>query len=271
MPDQLMARLRSANPAPPHIPTEQLSDDQLRERILAIDPAWETVPSTSSARTSRRRVQGRLASGIALAAALAVVLVISLTGRAPNIAHAFPILNGPSTITPSELSRSVLYYGVGPGNDGIDLNHGHAVSTQWGTGYVLTNQQESAICVVAPGLTADGWGAACATRSRATTTGIFYGYAYDAALHSARVIGLFPKDAIITTTAHGGLPHRLPLHHGVLAVNISRPERLTITVDHRTFISQIAPEDAHPVYGSSSGPSTVTSTTATGMTSTTSP
>jgi hypothetical protein len=76
------------------------------------------------------------------------VLIISLSGRAPNVAQAFPTLNGSSTITPSELNSSFALYGVGPTGDGLDITHGHALNTRWGPGYVLTNPRETAICVV---------------------------------------------------------------------------------------------------------------------------
>jgi len=265
-----MSRLRSANPEP----STHVSDDQLQQRILVSVPTWATwdsIPPTRSTLASRRRVQRWMASGAVSAAALAAVLIISLSGRAPDVAQAFPILNGSSTITPSELSRSLLIYGVAPNNDGIDIEHGHAVSTRWGTGYVLTNPSRTAICVVAPGLEPDGWGAACATRSRATTTGTFYEYAYDSTLHSARVIGLFPRGAIVTTTIPGGAPRREKLDNGVLAINISRPEQLTITIAHHTTIDHVAPKDAHPVYGTASRSSSATSTTAAGTSTSTTP
>lgn len=267
MSDPLMSRLRSANPEP----LTQVSNDQLQQRILESVPAWATwdsIPPPNSPRASRRRVQRWVASGVVAAVALAAVLVISLSGRAPDVAQAFPILNGSSTITPSELSRSLLIYGVAPNNDGIDIEHGHAVSTRWGTGYVLTNPSRTAICVVAPGLEPDGWGAACATRSRATTTGVLYEYAYDSTLHSARLVGLFPRGAIVTTTTPGGTRHREKLDNGVLSINISRPEQLTITIAHHTTIDHVAPKDAHPVYGTARGSSSATSTTVTATPST---
>jgi hypothetical protein len=258
--DPVMSRLRRANPER----SAPVSDDQLKARILATAPEWTSVPRGTAAVTSRRRLRHWVASGAVSAAALAAVLVISLSGRAPDVAQAFPILNGSSTITPSELSRSLLIYGVPPNNDGIDIEHGYAVSTRWGTGYVLTNPRRTAICVVAPGLEPDGWGAACAPRSRATTTGVLYEYAYDSALHSARLIALFPRGTIVTTTTPGGTRHREKLDSGVLSINISRPEQLTITIAHHTTIDHVAPKDAHPVYGTASGSSNATSTTVTG-------
>jgi hypothetical protein len=270
MSDLLMSRLRSANPeALTHV-----SDNPLQQRILESVPPWATwdsIPPPNSPRASRRRVQRWVASGAVAAAALAAVLIISLAGRAPTVAQAFPILNGSTTITPSELRRSLLIYGVAPNNDGIDIKHGHAVSTRWGTGYVLTNPSRTAICVVAPGLGPDGWGAACAPRSRAATTGVLYEYAYDSALHSARLIALFPRGVIVTTTTPGGTRHREKLDNGVLAISISRPEQLTITIAHHTTIDHVAPKDAHPVYGVASESSSATSTTAAGTSTSTNP
>lgn len=217
------------------------------------------------------RAQRWVAGGAVAAAALAAVLVISLSGRAPNVAQAFPILNGSSTITPSELHRSLIYYGVSAGDDGINIGHGHAVSTRWGTGYVLTNPHRTTICVVAPGLDSHGWGAACAPRSQATTAGVFYEYAYDSALHSARLIGLFPRGAVVRTTARGGTQHRERLVNGVLSINVSHLTQIAITIAHHTAIDHVAPRDAHPVYGSASGSPSATSTTVTGTPTITNP
>lgn len=246
---------------------------ELQESILDVALSRHEHKPGRRPRTALRgwRAQRWVASGAVVAAVLVAVLVVSLSERAPNVAHAFPILNSSWTITPSELSRSLLIYGVGPGDDGIDRTHGHAVSTRWGTGYVLSNARRTAICVVAPGLTPDGWGAACAPRNQAAKTGVLYVYAYDAALHSARVIGLFPEGATVTTTTRGGRPHRLTLRHGVLAINLGHAERIAVTIAQHTSADQIAPKNAHPVYGSPGGPSSTTATTATGMTTTTAP
>ena len=268
MPDQLMSRLRSANPEP----RTHVSDDQLQERILGSTPAWASIPPTRSALVSTRRVQRWVGCGAVAAAALAAVLIFSLSGRAPNVAQAFPVLNGSSTITPSELRSSLAFYGTAPNNDGLDIGRGHAVSTRWGTGYVLTNPRETFICVVAPGLDSHGWGASCASRSRATTTGTsLYVYAYDSAMHSARLLALFPKGAVVTTTARGGTGHRVKLDNGVLAANIRRPEQIKIIIAHHTTIAHVAPQDAHPVYGTASGSSSGTSTTVTATPTSTAP
>lgn len=265
--DALMTRLRCANP-------ERLtptSDDELKRRILMTAPEWASIPQagrTVAPRAARR--QRWVASGAVVAAALAAVLVISLSGRAPNIAQAFPVLKGPSTITPSELRSSLTSYGVAPNNDGLDIGHGRAVSTRWGTGYVLTNPRETFICVVAPGLDSHDWGASCASRSQATVTGTsLYVYAYDFAMHSARLLALFPKGALVTTTTRSGTGHRVRLDNGVLATNFRRREQITITIAHHTTIAHVAPRDAHPVYGRASGSSSGTSTTVTAMSTTT--
>ncbi len=267
--DALMTRLRCANPAR----LTPMSDDDLKRRILASTPSWASLPQggrTVAPRAARR--QRWVASGAVVAAALAAVLVISLSGRAPNIAQAFPVLKDPSTITPSELRSSLAIYGTAPNNDGLEIGHGRAVSTRWGTGYVLTNPRESFICLVAPGVDSHDWGASCASRSQATITGTsLYVYAYDSALHSARLIALFPRGAVVTTTARGGTRQRVRLDNGVLAINVSRPEQITITIAHHTTIAHVAPKDAHPAYGTASGSPRATSTTVTGTPTSTTP
>jgi hypothetical protein len=198
------------------------------------------------------------------AVALAAALVIAVSGHTPNVAQAFPILNGRSTITPSELNASLRLYGVGPSNDGLSTKYGHPARTRWGTGYVLTNPRGTAICVVAPGLDSHDWGAACAPRSRATTTGVLYECAYDSALHSARLIGLFPRGAAITETIRAGSPRRVKLDNGVLSINVSRPGQIAITIAQHTTIDRVDPSDAQPAYPTFSGPSSATTTSAPG-------
>lgn len=212
----------------------------------------------------RSRTQRWVVGGAVVALALTVALLISISGHTPNVAQAFPILNGRSTITPSELNAALRLYGVGPSNDGLSTKYGHPVRTRWGTGYVLTNPRRTAICVAAPGLDSQDWGAACAPRGRATTTGVLYEYAYDSALHSARLIGLFPRGAIVTTTTPGGDGHRVKLDNGVLSINISRPEQIAVTIAHHTTIDRVDPSDAHPSYPTLSGSSSATTTSAAG-------
>ncbi len=260
--DALMTRLRCANPAP----LTSMSDDELKRRILASAHDWTSIPQSGRTAPPRATWRQRWAAGGAVAAAaLAAVLVISPSGHAPNIAQAFPVLKAAPTITPSELRSSLTRYGTGPNNDGLDIGHGRAVSTRWGTGYVLTNTRERFICLVAPGLDSHDWGASCASRSHATTSGTsLYLYAYDSALHSARLIALFPRGAVVTTTSRGGTRHRVRLDNGVLAIDVGRPEQITITIAHHTTIDHVAPTDANPVHGrTASGSPSATSTTVT--------
>jgi hypothetical protein len=211
------------------------------------------------------RVQRWVASGAVAAGALAAALVVSLSGHAPNVAQAFPVLKGSATITPSQLQSSLRIYGVGRGNDGLDIEHGRPVRTRWGTGYVLTNPSQTTICFVAPGLNSQDWGASCADRSRATAAGtIGHTWAYDLATHAARFIQLFPTGAVVTIRAGDSGPRNASLDHGVLAINVSRPEQIAITIAHHTTTEQVTPKNATPTYPTGSGSSSSTSTTVTG-------
>jgi hypothetical protein len=258
-------------------PIRPLTDEQAVDLVsastrLELQESILEVALSRHGRETRRRLatplRGRaqrwVVGGAVAAVALTAALVISISGHTPNVAQAFPILNGRSTITPSELTASLHLYGVGPSNDGLSTKYGHPVRTRWGTGYVLTNPRRTAICVVAPGLDSHDWGAACAPRSRATTTGVLYEYAYDSALHSARLIGLFPRGAVVTTTTRGGSPHRVKLDNGILSINVSRPEQIAVTIAHHTTIDRADPSDAHPAYPTFSGSSSATTTSAAG-------
>jgi hypothetical protein len=262
--DQLVARLQRANP---HL-VASVSDEQLKAEILSSAPEWGSAARGLT--TPRRPPRRWIASGAVAAVALAAALVLSLSGGATNVAQAFPILKSPSTITPSELRTSLLVYGVNPNtNDGLDLAHGRAISTRWGTGYVLSNPQKTTLCIVAPGPGSHGWGASCASRSRAIAAGTgLHVYAYDSASHSARAIALFPRGAVVTMTARGASRHRVRLHEGVLAINVSRPEQIAITIAHHTTVEHVAASDASPIYGTPAASGTSTTATAAMNTST---
>lgn len=269
MSDQLISRLRSANPTPP---ADHVSHDQLRERIVADTPAWALVPSTRSSRASTRRVRRWVASGVVAAAVLAVVLTISLSGRAPRVAQAFPALNGPTTLTPVALQQSLRYYGVA-GDGGLNIARGRPVDTPWGTGYILAGPGNRFICVVAPGLSRADWGASCAQTAMATSAGTAWAeYAYDSGTDTARLVALFPQGATATMQTGGTAPRQLSLSNGLLAVDVTSATEIAVTIDGHTATYQFSPQQATPAPTSpsgSSGSTTAAAATATPPTSTT--
>lgn len=265
MSDQLITRLRNANPTPP-VP---VSNDELRERILASTPTWASTPAPKSKRASTRRIQRWVASGAVAAAALAAVLIISLSGRAPSVAQAFPALNGPSTLTPTALQQSLKTYGVSPNNDGINIAKGRAVTTPWGTGFLLTGPDQRFVCVVAPGLSSEDWGASCAPMARATSLGTAWAeYAYDPGTHTARLIALFPQGATATMQSGGGATRQLSFSDGLLAIDITSPTRIAVTIHDHTTTYQFSPQQATPALSSSTGSSSSGSSESTTATAT---
>ena len=160
--DRVMSRLRDANPDR----VADIRNEQLRDLIVSHTPTWRSSDRADERALRRGWVPkisrfGALGAGIAAsgiaAAALAVALTVSLSGSAPNVAQAFPALNGPSVLTPAALALSLRNYGVG-GDGGIDIAKGHVVGTPWGNGDVLTGPGDSFVCVVAPGLEQRGLG-----------------------------------------------------------------------------------------------------------------
>lgn len=265
MSDQLMSRLRSANPTPP----AHVSNDELRERILASAPAWASSAPNKTIRASRRRMHRWVASGAVAAAALVAVLVFSLSGRAPSVAQAFPALNGPFTLTPAALQQSLRYYGVSGGNDGLNIAKGRTVNTPWGTGYVLTGPNNRFVCVVAPGLSSVDWGASCAPMSRATSLGTAWAeYAFDSGTHTARLVALFPQGATATMQAGRGASRQLTFSDGLLAVDITAPTQIAVTINGHTTAYQFSPKQATPAPVSTSGSSGSTTASAAPPTST---
>jgi hypothetical protein len=222
-------------------------------------------------KTSKRRLQLGTLSATVVAAVAAVAFAVSLSGQAPTAAQAFPVLNGPVRITPSELQASLADYGVS-GSGGLDPRHGHPITTPWGTGYVLTpahpmsataRSEGDLICVVAPGRGPYDWGASCQNHQQALSAGtLIREYAYDPASRSARLIGLYPRGTLVTAQFGNGARRKLALNDGILAININGPMELTITINHHTVISHIAVVD-RPDPGVPSGIASSTRTTAT--------
>jgi hypothetical protein len=265
--DPLMSRLRTANPDP----LADLCDDPLRDRILADPPAWRA--SVQAGAPSLRRgwvprtaalggVRPVIAAGGMLAAALAVALAVALTGSTPSVAHAFPALNNASALTPVTLEQALRQYGVGPGDGGLNIAEGHVVETPWGHGYVLTGPGDRFVCLVGPGLSSADWGASCAQTKQARSGGTGREpYAYDPTTHSARVVALLPEGATATAQTGRGAPRQLRLPDGVLAVTITAPTQIAVTIDGHTTTDRVSPQNATPAPGPSSG-SSGSSTTA---------
>lgn len=250
--DPVMARLRDANPDR----VSDLRDEQLRDLIVSRTPPWRLNDRAAKLAVRRAWVSkispvGGVRSGIAalgmVAVALAVALIVSLSGTEPNVAQAFPALKGPSVLTPAALGRSLTVYGVDPHNDGLNIARGHVVGTPWGTGYILTGPDNRFVCVVAPGLSSADWGASCAQTKLATSSGTARReYAYDSATHTARLLALLPQDATATTQTSGGRARQLILSDGLLAVDITSPTQIAVTINGHTMTDQVSPQDAAP-------------------------
>lgn len=265
--DPVMSRLRNANP-------DRLADmrnDQLRDRIVSITPTWRTGDRATEP-TLRRAWMPKISravglrSGIAasgmVAAALAAVLVISFSGRAPSVAQAFPALNGPSVLTPAALQQSLRYYGVS-GDGGINIAKGRTVDTPWGTGYILTGPDNRFVCVVAPGLNSADWGASCAQTAMAISSGTAWAeYAYDSGADTARLVALFPQGATATMQTGGGAPRQLSLSDGLLAVDITSPTQIAVTINGHTATDQFSPQQATPAPTSTTSGSSGSTTAA---------
>jgi hypothetical protein len=270
-----MSRLRDANPDR----VADLRDEQLRDLIVSRTPPWRLNDRAGKLAVQRAWVPKispvGVRSGIAalgmVAVALAVALTVSLSGTAPNVAQAFPALNDPSVLTPAALGQSLKVYGVDPHNDGLNIARGHVVGTPWGTGYILTDPDNRFVCVVAPGLSSADWGASCAQTKLATSSGTArMEYAYDSATHTARLLALLPQGATATMQTSGGTPRQLGLSDGLLAVDITAPTQISVTINGHNTTDHFSPQGATPAPASAtSGPSGTESTTTVEATPTT--
>ena len=132
-----------------------------------------------------------------------------------------------------------------------------------GNGYILTAPDNRFICVIAPGLNSTDWGASCAQTKLATSSGTLRKeYAYDPTTHTARYLALLPKGATATLQTSGGTARQLGLPDGLLAVDISSPTRIAVTINGHTTTDQVSPQDATPASSAPSGSATSTTATA---------
>ncbi len=273
MDDTIMNRLRAANPVVAAVAT----DEALQAQIIAMPPDPRLVESNPrlQARSSasvrgthgqlprwrppqglglRRRgalnwtIVGATAAAVASAVALAV-----FAGSSPTAAQAFPVLGEHAALTPASLQQALKIYGIGPDNAGLDIRQGRPVTTPWGTGYVLTNKDNSVICVLAPGTTKQPWGASCARTDVAQRHGTAFEYAYDKLAGSARFIALLPAGATATAQLDDGQPRALAIHAGVLAFDVNHPTALTTRIDGHANVVHLIPANASPAAASTIG------------------
>lgn len=265
---QVDAVLAAANP----VTDSAAATLQLRGAELELIEQIITTPVGSHPRAKARRrsrfLDLRIArwsiAAVAAAAAACVVLIWSLSGSTPNIAHAFPVLSGRAVLTPASLQQAMKIYGLGPRLDGLDLRHAHPVATPWGVGYVLTNHGRSPICVVAPASGRQRWGASCSTTDMAKRIGTLTAvYSYDRATDTARFLTLLPGGATATAQLPGsGRTRSLPIRRGVLAFVIRRSMLVTIHVGDRVRVIHLTPRDAAPPRAGSTTGSWTTATSA---------
>jgi hypothetical protein len=133
---------------------------------------------------------------------------------------------------------------------------------------VLTDQGRSVVCVVAPGRNPQQWGASCARTKMAAATGtLLMEYAYDPATGTARLISLLPQDASAAIQTRGGSPRPVKLNDGLLAINVTHPIRLSVSVNGRTVARRLSPKSATPPAAASAGSASTTATATTSASS----
>jgi hypothetical protein len=204
---------------------------------------------------------------------LACVTAIALGVAAPwsggmSLAQAFPVLSGPSTLTPASLSQALRIYGVGAGDDGLDIQHARPIPTPWGKAYVLTNAPQTAVCVAVPAPAPVAWIASCNQAKSARTYGTApVSYAYDTADDSVRFVALVPAGATASLNT-GSRTTPVPIHNDLLAFTAEPGSEIQITIHGRSFADEVtrgttaqgsSRDSASPAQGSAS------STTAAGL------
>lgn len=146
-----------------------------------------------------------------------------------------------------ELAAALVIYGVGPGNAGLNIRKGRPFATAWGTGYVLTNNDRSVVCAVAPGLGQQNWGASCARTEIAKREGTAtFEYAYDKTNNTARFLTLLPAGATATAQLPGGHFRPLPVHDGVLAFVVRHQMVITTHIGDHVNVVHLSPSHATP-------------------------
>lgn len=225
------------------------------ERRAAAQAPHQDLPSPSAAgrhRSSRSwrhaTTPRRWAAALTAAALIAcVVAFIDLTSEsAPSLAQAFPVLNSPAISVP-ELVGLLRDGGATLENARVDVHDARAITTPWGTGYVLTDKDANRICLAVPGL-GHAWWAGCGTATMAKRQGVDIELSFDKA-EAAEYVAVLPKGATATIQLQDGKTKVSPLREGVLAIVIHHPTIITTIVAGRTTQTTLTPPSKSPTTG----------------------
>jgi hypothetical protein len=183
----------------------------------------------------------RLTAAVALiACATAIAIGVGSTwDDGTPLAQAFPVLSGPTTLTPASLGRALKIYGVDPSNDGLNIQHARPVPTPWGQAFVLTNAAKEFVCVAVPAPEPVGWVASCNQAKRAETYGTApVSFAYNKARDSVRVVALVPAGATASLIT-ASLTATVVTHDNLLALTAKPGSEIQITVHDRSFVGKV--------------------------------
>jgi hypothetical protein len=212
-----------------------------RQLVLAGRAEAQRGPVSRLAR-STAAVPRRWASVVAVAAAIVAGTVLSglPTGPAPELAQAYAVFSKPA-VDASGLLRAVpgvadllRLSGLHP-----DPRHARAISTPWGTGYVLPADNGHSLCVLTPGGRGT-WEGSCARGKTARYgTEVLLGGRYR---RDAELVQVLPVGASAPVVRYqNGTTRTLTLRDGVGAIVVHSRVTVTWRVDGRDFKLQFAP------------------------------
>lgn len=213
-----------------------------------------------AARTDARRGKGRRIArvvaasprryvslmGIGCAAVVAAVLVLS-AGSSPDRALAFPVLSRPVT------DASVIDIAAQLERNGADLTDARAISTPYGTGYVIPTRQ-GGLCLAAPD-PSEGYGETCGTADEVTHRGLVLAIVPpdpsdstpSTASTAAEFVAVLPSGATAPVVHHAnGTTDTLPLDDGMASTLVRDDVTITYEVDGSTQTSRV-PAHAPPI------------------------
>ncbi len=214
--------------------------EAMREHATPITASAELRAVSYRPRSERVRPRGVAVAVVLVACVTAIAIgVASPWNGGTSLAQAFPVLSGPTTLTPASLSQALKVYGVGANNDGLDRQHAHPVRTPWGEAYVLTNASKEAVCVAAPAPDSIAWVASCNQTNIAQTYGTaLVSFAYDRTNNSVRVVALLPAGASVLLIT-GGQRTTVPIHQNLLALTAKPGSEVRVSVHGRSFADKV--------------------------------
>jgi hypothetical protein len=204
------------------------------ERRLTWAARTESEPGRAARIISKAGSPSIRGSLTAIAVAVvAIIALLSLSVGRPPRALAFPVLDRPAT--DAQAISSIVPLLV---RNGADLGHARAITTSYGTGYVIPSADGSKLCLAAPDL-ADGYGEGCSPVDQARRQGLVLTMISPTTAELVAVLPTSASTPILRSAS--GTTTRLPMSDGVATTVVNTKATVTLQIGDYTSTIDLTP------------------------------